>query len=161
MTSRQPGYRELSPREREVLRLIADGNTTKQAARAMKVAPATAQRHLVNVSAKLGTTKERAAMVHRAYTLGQLDPPEHSVPISITKIPPAERDILNGLANGWSLAEVVASKGLYLLTARDDERTLKTRLGATNTAHLITRAWQLRLLGPESTSTPNGPATHT
>jgi pimeloyl-ACP methyl ester carboxylesterase/DNA-binding CsgD family transcriptional regulator len=44
----------LSPREREVMRLVADGRTNAEIADALVISPRTIERHLSNVYAKLG-----------------------------------------------------------------------------------------------------------
>ena len=50
----QPGRARLTARECEVLRLIALGNTTRQIAATLVVSPATVERHITNVYAKIG-----------------------------------------------------------------------------------------------------------
>ncbi|WP_086791820.1 helix-turn-helix transcriptional regulator [Streptomyces thermovulgaris] len=64
----------LTGREREVLRLVADGRTNRQIAEELFISPKTASVHVSNILAKLGVSGrgEAAAMAHR---LG-LFPPE-------------------------------------------------------------------------------------
>jgi DNA-binding NarL/FixJ family response regulator len=45
---------DLTPREREVLRLISAGRTTRQIAEAMIVSRATVERHITSLSRKIG-----------------------------------------------------------------------------------------------------------
>jgi HD-GYP domain-containing protein (c-di-GMP phosphodiesterase class II) len=52
----------LTPREIEVLRLIASGNTAKEAARALNISPKTADNHIQSLYAKIGV-KTRAGAV--------------------------------------------------------------------------------------------------
>ena len=64
----QPSRREtgggpagLTPREIEVLRLIAGGATAKEAARQLDIAPKTADHHIQNLYSKIGVTTRAAA----------------------------------------------------------------------------------------------------
>ncbi|AEV85455.1 LuxR family transcriptional regulator [Actinoplanes sp. SE50] len=64
----------LSPRELEVLRLIADGNTNREAAARLFITEATVKTHLLNIYAKLNV-KDRAAAVAAGYNRGLLSAP--------------------------------------------------------------------------------------
>jgi DNA-binding NarL/FixJ family response regulator len=64
----------LSQREREVLELVAAGNTNRQAAARLFITEATVKTHLLNIYAKLGVS-DRAAAVAEAYNRGLLTPP--------------------------------------------------------------------------------------
>jgi DNA-binding NarL/FixJ family response regulator len=57
---------ELTPREREVLRLVAEGSTNAAAARRLFISEASVKTHLLHVYAKLGVN-DRAAAVAEAY----------------------------------------------------------------------------------------------
>jgi LuxR family maltose regulon positive regulatory protein len=59
----------LSPRETEVLQLIAQGLTNKEIAQKLVIAPSTAKRHTVNIYNKLGVSN-RAEATAKAYELG-------------------------------------------------------------------------------------------
>jgi DNA-binding NarL/FixJ family response regulator len=61
----------LSPRELEVLTLIAKGATNREAARRLFISEATVKTHLIHVYAKLGVS-DRAAAVAAAYERGLL-----------------------------------------------------------------------------------------
>ncbi|WP_061292915.1 response regulator [Herbidospora cretacea] len=63
----------LSPREIEVLELIAAGNTNREAAARLFITEATVKSHLLNVYAKLGVN-DRAAAVAEAFNRGLLVP---------------------------------------------------------------------------------------
>jgi len=54
-------YRELTPREREIVELVAEGKTNGQIAAELWVAPSTVKKHLENVYAKLGVGRRTAA----------------------------------------------------------------------------------------------------
>ena len=61
----QPGVREpddLSPREREVLALVAQGATNREAARRLFISEATVKTHLLHIYAKLGVSDRAAAV---------------------------------------------------------------------------------------------------
>ncbi|MGW2219927.1 response regulator [Nonomuraea sp. NPDC001684] len=68
-----PEQRALSPRELEVLGLIARGATNREVARKLFVTEATVKTHLLHVFAKL-EVKDRAAAVAAAYDRGLLKP---------------------------------------------------------------------------------------
>ncbi len=61
----------LSPREIEVLRLVADGATNQTAARHLLISETTIKTHLLHIYAKLGV-RDRAAAVATAYRRGLL-----------------------------------------------------------------------------------------
>jgi LuxR family transcriptional regulator, maltose regulon positive regulatory protein len=59
----------LSPRETDILTLIAEGLSNKEIARSLDIGPETVKSHLKSVFAKLGVER-RAQAVSRAQTLG-------------------------------------------------------------------------------------------
>ena len=63
----------LSPREMEVLGLVADGNSTRQIASQLGIAFKTAACHRANIMAKL-EVHETASLVRRAIRLGLIEP---------------------------------------------------------------------------------------
>ena len=70
-----PGRRaslEVTPREREVLRLLAEGLTNRQIAERLVVSEHTVHRHVTNILRKLGVTSRTAAAAH-AVRSGLLD----------------------------------------------------------------------------------------
>ncbi|HKE74282.1 MAG TPA: LuxR C-terminal-related transcriptional regulator [Acidimicrobiales bacterium] len=71
---RSPDAGPLTPREVEVLRLVARGRTNREAAAEMFISEKTVARHLSNVFAKLGV-RSRAAATAWAYEQGVLGPP--------------------------------------------------------------------------------------
>ncbi len=70
--AREPEPRTLSPRELEVLRLIARGATNREVAGKLFITEATVKTHLLHVYGKLAVN-DRAAAVAAAYDLGLLD----------------------------------------------------------------------------------------
>jgi DNA-binding NarL/FixJ family response regulator len=70
---RQPASEPLSQRELEVLELISQGSTNREAAKALFISEATVKTHLLHVYAKLGVN-DRAAAVATAFSRGYLNP---------------------------------------------------------------------------------------
>jgi len=68
-----PGEGELTPREAEVLRLIADGRSNREIARALFVSEATVKTHVNRIFAKTGS-RDRAQAIRYAYTHGYAEP---------------------------------------------------------------------------------------
>ncbi|HEX8771126.1 MAG TPA: response regulator transcription factor [Acidimicrobiales bacterium] len=58
----EPGSSQLSRREREVLRLLADGLSNRDISRSLFISVGTTKRHVENISRKLGTTNRAAAV---------------------------------------------------------------------------------------------------
>jgi DNA-binding NarL/FixJ family response regulator len=54
----------LTPREIEVLRLIAEGLTAKEAAQRLKISPKTADNHIQYLYAKIGVTTRAGAALY-------------------------------------------------------------------------------------------------
>jgi DNA-binding NarL/FixJ family response regulator len=69
---RKPQRGTLSPRELEVLRLVAAGATNREAASKLFISEASIKTHLLHVYAKLDV-RDRAAAVGEAYRRGLLD----------------------------------------------------------------------------------------
>jgi DNA-binding NarL/FixJ family response regulator len=68
------GEDDLTPREVDVLRLIAAGKSNREIARALFVSEATVKTHVNRIFAKTGSRDRTQAMRH-AYTHGYADPP--------------------------------------------------------------------------------------
>ena len=62
----------LSPREKEVLQLVARGFTTHRIARRLAISPSTARTHVEHIREKLGV-RTRSQAVAKALALGQID----------------------------------------------------------------------------------------
>ncbi len=54
----------LTPRELEVLRLVADGKTDKEIAEVLVISPRTANRHIANIFLKIDVTSRAAAAAY-------------------------------------------------------------------------------------------------
>ena len=70
---RQPAREPLSQRELEVLGLIAQGSTNREAAAKLFISEATVKTHVLHIYAKLGVN-DRAAAVATAFERGLLTP---------------------------------------------------------------------------------------
>ena len=68
-----PGEGEITPREAEVLRLIAEGRSNREIARALFVSEATVKTHVNRIFAKTGS-RDRAQAIRYAYTHGYAQP---------------------------------------------------------------------------------------
>lgn len=75
-TSKGTGPGRLSPREQEVLALVAEGHSNRKIAELLFVTEHTAKYHVSSLFNKLGTTT-RAEAVARAVALGLLTPGDH------------------------------------------------------------------------------------
>jgi DNA-binding NarL/FixJ family response regulator len=76
LTAQQPSPAEpasggLTAREREVLKLVAEGRNNKEIAAALFISPKTASVHVSNILAKLGVTSRTQAAA-KAHTDGLL-----------------------------------------------------------------------------------------
>jgi DNA-binding NarL/FixJ family response regulator len=69
LVTRTPSNGRLTPREKEVLRLVAEGFAAKQVARHLGISPKTVERHKTRIYAKLGASNQAAA-VHLAFANG-------------------------------------------------------------------------------------------
>jgi DNA-binding NarL/FixJ family response regulator len=68
-----PEVTELTPREREVTRMVAGGMSTEEVARELIIGVATVRTHLYRVRTKLGV-RDRAQLVSLAYRSGLIQP---------------------------------------------------------------------------------------
>ncbi|MFG1914996.1 response regulator [Micromonospora sp. NPDC048898] len=68
-TTEYPDVTELTPREREVTRMVARGMSTEEVARELIIGEATVRTHLYRVRTKLGV-RDRAELVSLAYRAG-------------------------------------------------------------------------------------------
>lgn len=69
----EAGSGELTPREAEVLRLIAAGQSNREIARSLFVSEATVKTHVNRIFAKTGSP-DRAQAIRYAYTRGYAEP---------------------------------------------------------------------------------------
>jgi len=74
--TRCPEVTELTPREREVTRMVARGMSTEEVARELTIGVATVRTHLYRVRTKLGV-RDRAQLVSLAYRAGLIQSAGH------------------------------------------------------------------------------------
>ncbi len=74
-----PGEDDLTPRESEVLRLIAAGKSNREIARALFVSEATVKTHVNRIFAKTAS-RDRTQAMRYAYDHGYADPPGQTGP---------------------------------------------------------------------------------
>jgi len=79
--SGDPDEGDLTPRESDVLRLIAAGKSNREIARALFVSEATVKTHINRIFAKTGS-RDRTQAMRYAYTHGYADPPGRPSPPS-------------------------------------------------------------------------------
>ena len=74
-----PADTDLTPRESEVLRLIAAGQSNREIARALFVSDATVKTHVNRIFAKTGS-RDRGQAMRYAYLHGYANPPDQPAP---------------------------------------------------------------------------------
>ena len=67
------GYNELTKREQQIFRLIAEGNSTDEIAEMLGISPKTVAKHRTNLTTKLGI-KNTASLVRYALKIGIVEP---------------------------------------------------------------------------------------
>ena len=75
---RAPSQEPISQRELEVLELVAQGTSNRDAAARLFISEATVKTHLMHIYAKLGVN-DRAAAVAEAFNRGLLHPPQRAL----------------------------------------------------------------------------------
>ena len=71
MVDREPGGGLLTPRELEILKLIAGGLTCKEVAQKVDLAPGTVERHIENARHKMGA-RNRGHLITKALEAGEI-----------------------------------------------------------------------------------------
>jgi DNA-binding NarL/FixJ family response regulator len=77
--SGDPAEGDLTPRESDVLRLVAAGKSNREIARALFVSEATVKTHINRIFAKTGS-RDRTQAMRYAYTHGYAGPPGRPAP---------------------------------------------------------------------------------
>jgi DNA-binding CsgD family transcriptional regulator len=68
------GKAVLTPRERQIVEMLAQGSTGEQIAQQLVLSPETVQKHVHNAKRKIGA-ETRAHLIALALTRGLIDPP--------------------------------------------------------------------------------------
>jgi DNA-binding CsgD family transcriptional regulator len=72
------GLADLTEREIQILRLVADGRTNASIARALDVSPRTVAKHLEHIYRKFGVSSRAAAVSRMTMSAGSMKPaPPH------------------------------------------------------------------------------------
>ena len=142
---------DLTEREREVLRRITDGQSTRQIARGLDITPSTARTHAQNVLVKLGVRSrvQAAAAVAAPATRtpvplsapapphvpaagpSALSPPSTVDPLST--LAPRERDVLACMVEGLTRAAIADRLCLSPHTVRTHAHNILGKLGVHST----------------------------
>lgn len=101
------GYEELTDREREVLQLVAEGNSSVQIGLRLDISPRTAEVHRARLMRKLGVRKQ-TDLVRYALSRGLL--PSVGSPLSSGAVPPGKLPLLEPPASGPAGAEAVSAR---------------------------------------------------
>jgi len=135
---------ELTEREREVLRRITDGQSTRQIAKDLDISPATARTHAHNVLVKLGVRSRIQAAATADPAVPVIPPvpvpeavPEPPDPVSdndlLAALTVRERDVLACMVEGLARAAIAERLGLSPHTVRTHARNLLGKLGVHST----------------------------
>ncbi|AWN24817.1 LuxR C-terminal-related transcriptional regulator [Streptomyces sp. NEAU-S7GS2] len=139
---------QLTNREGQVVRLLGRGLRIPQIAEQLLVRDATAKGYVDLAKGKLGV-RDVAALVHNAYERGAVSEPEPDHHCSVT-LSLEQRQLLPRMAEGKSVSQMATELRRPVAVVRRDAREMLAELGATNSAHAMTRARQLGLLGPRA-----------
>jgi|SRR5947209_11786374 len=129
----------LTEREHDVLLRLAEGESNRQIARNLDIAPATARTHTRNVLTKLGVQSRVLAIasarpVHAA--IPALSPqPERGGPIS--SLTRREREVLGCMVEGLTRASIAARLNLSPNTVRTHARNIFAKLGVHSTPEAV------------------------
>jgi two-component system, NarL family, nitrate/nitrite response regulator NarL len=133
----------LTPRETEVLRRIAAGQSTKMMAREMSVTTETLRTYVKNVLGKLGAHSrlEAAALASRAGPPGPPGPdePEGDHPL-LAALTPREREVLAHLIEGAGLRDVATRLHMSVKTVNTHLHNLRGKLGVHSTLEAVALA---------------------
>lgn len=134
----------LAPRERQVLQGLAAGNTMAAVALDLKIRHGTAEGYLKLAKNKLHVS-ETVSAVAVGYATEAIQRPPLLDPEALF-LPHEQRDLLPLVAQGMAATQMAVELGRPVTDVRKDGRELLLSLQAHNRAHLITRAWQFRVL---------------
>lgn len=131
--SNAPGAVSLTAREREVLQRLVQGESNRQIARALAIAPSTARTHTQNVLMKLGVRSR----VQAASLVEPVAPPGAALigraGASAGALTHREREVLAGMVTGASRTSIAARLNLSPHTVRTHVRRILAKLGVHST----------------------------
>lgn len=120
----------LTPREEEVLDLVLEGRSSKEIARTLGIARATARCHVQNILTKLGVESRRqaAALTVPPAVLPRASPPPSS-PSALAALTPRETEVLRALAAGIERREIAEHFFVSPHTVRTHVQRVLAKLG--------------------------------
>lgn len=124
----------LTPREREIVGLIAEGRTSGQIASLLGCSPLTVRKHRANVLRKLGL---RSASGLVAYATGAADAAPRWPPEARPKLTARETEIAGLLQGGMTSKEIGRRLSLSDATVRKHRERLHRKLGVRRLADLL------------------------
>jgi DNA-binding CsgD family transcriptional regulator len=123
----------LTAREREVLQRLVQGESNRQIARSLAIAPSTARTHTQNVLMKLGVQSR----VQAASLVAPVAPPGATLPGrgdgSAGALTHREHEVLAGMVAGASRTSIAARLNLSPHTVRTHVRRILAKLGVHST----------------------------
>lgn len=135
--------RDLSPRELEVLALLAAGNTRETAAAELCLAPSTIQGHVARILAALGA-RNAAHAVAIAHRSGLFEPRRQ---MSVgSRLSWRERQVLVGIAAGLTADQLGKVLTLSGETVKSHLSRLYRKLGVSTRPHAVDSAFRCGLL---------------
>ena len=126
---------ELSPRELQVLRLVAGGASNKLIARALQLSVHTVKRHVARTMLKLHVeSRAAAASLYRAVA-GGCPAAMCDGAGSVGELTARERDVLSRVALGATNGEIAAELALSLNTVKRHTANIREKLGVHSRLH--------------------------
>lgn len=136
--------RSLSPRERKVLERVAGGASLGQIVEELDIREGTVMGYLKAAKVKLHGVKMTPSAVAVGYATQSISRPQLT-----TEALTLSRDLrllVPLIAMGWSLAEIASWRRLKVYKVQSDCHRLHTILQARSRPHMVTRAWQYKIL---------------
>jgi DNA-binding NarL/FixJ family response regulator len=126
---------DLTEREREVLRRITNGQSTRQIAKGLDITPSTARTHAHNVLVKLGVrSRVQAAATAAPAAVPLPEPPDAASDADLlATLTLRERDVLAGMVDGLTRAAIAEQLCLSPHTVRTHARNILAKLGVHST----------------------------
>ncbi|MFH8411094.1 LuxR C-terminal-related transcriptional regulator [Streptomyces sp. NPDC018019] len=155
MTTPNPAH--VTPREKQLLILVAQGKKNKEIAEALFLAPTSVRTYLVSLRRKLGVNGHRAALARVAFRDRHIDPgpAEGEAPT----LDGGERRLLQDAAAGLTLTEIAERTGQSHDQVKFRIAQLLSKLGAEDRIDAMRICEQHRLL--DETAAGAGPAVPT
>lgn len=138
---RDPG--EATPREVQILAMVADGGTSEDIAKVFAIKADTVRGHLARLSRRWGVVTS-AALVDAGFWRGLLPVPR--VGVSVGALSGRELEVLGLLASGLGSDAIAERLVISQATVQNHARMLRAKLGARSKAHAVAQAWRSGLL---------------